>query len=177
MSSNSSKILIVGTINYVGGAINIDGASNVNWPLEFQDCFDFNTVIATSDSAYLMVGSGPNGDVQHPTAHVIKINTEGDTLWTRNFNMGNNETRSRVYIHEAHDSNYVMAWSEQNSSQIGIVKLDPYATIIWEGKLDGIFNSATITSVEELSDSSTLITGLNNDQRKTGFIIKLNQYG
>lgn len=176
VQTDDNGILIAGSINFSGAAISVDSAGNVNWAKSYHGDFNFQEAIATSDSAFLLAGRGPNADLQHNTAHLIKLNTNGDTIWTKNFDLGNSQYCDRVSICETFDSNYVMALSE-NTARFGIVKLDQNGNILWSKSLENNLAVATINSIDELSDSSILVSGYSYGFGHTGFLMKLSPTG
>jgi hypothetical protein len=108
------------------------------------------SISATSDGGYLIVG---NSDT---SAILIKINIDGDTLWTRRFYTGTT-TKGKITF-ETYDGNYIIGGN--NNFWGFIIKTNTNGNIVWQRSYSTGSNSQLeINSISQTSDSGLIMAG------------------
>jgi hypothetical protein len=123
-----------------------------------------NQIIQTNDNGYLIAGqtnSLPGITTAHPyDAYIIKLNPEGDTLWTKMVGSYNYNDYAYSAI-ETSDSHYLVAgcgYEDSWSSKALLIKMDIYGNILWTKKYGtGHANSAFY--VAETKDNNYIVAG------------------
>jgi len=120
-------------------------------------------IIKTSDNGYLITGY-TNSFSDTNEAYIIKLNSEGDILWTKTVGSDNYNEYSDYYAYsaiETSDSHYlVTGYGRENSysSKALLIKLDTYGNILWIKKHGtGAWNSAA--DVAETKDNNYIVVG------------------
>jgi hypothetical protein len=160
------------------------------------------SVCETYDSGYVIAGytNSNDGDVHNNHGGydfwILKLNAEGDTIWTRCFGgSGNDKAYS---IDQTLDSGYVVAgFSSSNNGDVHgnhgesdywIVKLNKVGDTLWTRCFGGSYDDKA-TSIQQTMDTGYIIAGyssssdgdINDDCGSDGFyfyfIIKLNSSG
>ena len=79
----------------------------------------------TTDGGYIIVGSDNSSGIGNYNVYVVKINSIGDTLWTKSFGGGNNEFAQAVQ--QTMDGGYIIAGytnSFSSSNDVYLLKTD-----------------------------------------------------
>lgn len=119
-----------------------------------------NKIIQTSDKGFLLVGSTHKNPPSSYSAYVIKLNSVGDTIWTKIMNKSGSYNYYAYESIETSDSNYVIL-SYGDYGQITLTKLDATGKIIWiKDYKDG--NIDTGCNVKETCDKQYIIVGIKN---------------
>ena len=141
--------------------------------------------VETPDQCYLVVAMTKSygaGDQGRSDIWLIKINDNGDVLWTRTY--GGEETDQAYHILQTLDHNYVLVgWSDSYGAESEdglIIKVDGDGEVIWTriygGPDDEKFWHCTTTP-----DSGLVLVGYNNpeniDDRIRGWMFKVDSNG
>ena len=119
----------------------------------------------TYDNGYIIVGRtnslpGISGPFPY-NAYIVKTNSTGDSLWTRNFGRLN-ENDYAFDVIETSDSNFVVAGYGTNvgiyGSQVFLIKLKPNGDVIWTKYL-GMYEHEYGYGIAETFDNNYIITG------------------
>lgn len=158
--------MIIGSSNSPGlgdqnaNLIKIDPSGTILWSKLYGGTSnDYgNCVKQTSDGGYIMIGQtfsfgSPGGD-----AYLVKLNSNGDTTWTKQF--GGTLNDEGYYITVATDGGYVFL--VRDSSNVGqdidirMIKTDANGTIVWN-KVYGGNKKDTPKMVQNTSDGGYII--------------------
>lgn len=178
IDSDKNGVIVVGSTYNSGLITKIDSSGAAIWTKTIDGFFDFDDVVATSDSSYLIVGSGENDILPNATAHLIKMSMSGDVLWAKNYNINSSSFSTHARVYESSDSNYVLTWSEFQTNNIGIVKVNTNGDTLWTKSLNtNLGFSSAISCINEIADGSILIAGESGQSQYSGFLLKLTQLG
>jgi len=162
----------------------IDSSSSIVWKKKIgsNNQESFKCLITTFDSCYVMAGNIFNTVDSTSDILCVKINSNGDTLWTKEIDMGYDDYA--LSVQQTFDNGYILAgYSSQNSmplSMIAVVKLDVNGNLIW-GKTFSAGNFDNFAySVKQMPDSGYVVIGyvdsLSTSDQRT-FLMKLNSLG
>ena len=163
--------------------IKTDSQGEILWSKTFGDSLDQSTgseVLQTADEGYVVVGRKTNILSSRTNIWLVKTDSEGDTLWTKNF--GDNQNSSKGYsIKQAKDSGYIITGN--TGGDILLIKTDENGDSLWTKIFDG--NGGIGHSVQQTSDDGYIIVGVANRTVPTDFnyingdlvLIKTDSYG
>jgi hypothetical protein len=157
-------------------ALKMDPTGNILWCKNIgSSSGKFNTITATRDSCFVLAG-----DIYPSTSNnlfCVKLNSAGDTLWTRMIDMGYDD---EVYsIKQTLDGGFILT-GDASQSKVVVVKLDAGGNLSWGRLLTGGTLSNYGNGIEQASDSSYFVTGTLENQPvydKAMFIMKLTPAG
>ncbi|MEO8085629.1 MAG: T9SS type A sorting domain-containing protein [Bacteroidota bacterium] len=119
-----------------------------------------NCVEQTTDSGFIILGAiGLGGAGIYEDATLIKMNSNGDTLWTKTFNTGLDATMHSV--HQTGDGGYILAGGFSGwfgSEDIYFIKTDSNSNVLWT-KIIGSGGIEYATSVLETFTGGIVIAG------------------
>ena len=158
-----NKYIIAGVENNEALVFKIDSIGNIIWKKKIgnNNNESFNSIISTHDSCYVLAGNIFNSSDTSSDILCVKINTNGDTLWTKEINMGYND--NALSIQQTKDNGYIIAgYASQNStplSLIAVVKLDSNGNLTW-GKTFTCSNFDNYAnSIKQMPDSGYIVIG------------------
>ena len=131
----------------------LDEVGNQQW-IKFyeEDTDDSNEGVCvqqTFDEGFVILTS---------TKKLIKTNSFGDTLWTKNLSVVNQkEVNSLEYIRQTNDNGYIITGSLDNDN-ITLIKLNQDGTLSWEKEYGGV-NEDKGNSVIQTNDNGFIICG------------------
>lgn len=163
-TSENGVILIGNYLRVDGFALRLDSLGEQIWGKHYSfsntllDNTHFNSVISTSDSSYLITGSVHNYMTDMYDIFCMKINSLGDTLWTKSFGFNTPNWGETKAVIEAIDSSYVITGTIANEGALFIAKLSTSGELIWSTQLDEI-SSCSINSIKQATDSSFYLAG------------------
>ncbi|MEE9575360.1 MAG: T9SS type A sorting domain-containing protein [Gammaproteobacteria bacterium] len=111
-----------------------------------------NSIISTTDGGYIAVGQNERYDVPASDMLVVKLDGDGDTLWTRTF--GGNQAEAAYEVIQTWDGGYMIT-GKTKSFGVGnydmlFVKLNSNSTIEWTKTYGGPGYDAA-ESIEEIN--------------------------
>ncbi len=115
----------------------------------------FYTLTSTRDSCFVMAGFAYNPEIQ-VYFFCVKMNTNGDTLWTRTINMGLN---AKIFsLKQTLDNGFILV-GDSAQIKIVVVKLNAAGNLTWGKIITGgnLMNYAY--GVEQTPDSGYIVTG------------------
>lgn len=150
----------------------------------FQRSFGYNTddqgyrVIQTNDGGYLMgcMVTGANDDY-----YLIKLNSSGDTLWTRRYGLLSNDFLSKVI--QTNDGGYLFSGATEYSAatyKAAIFKLNANGDTTWTRNFQGTLCSTIASDVVQTSDGGYAFVGSTDcwgAGNKDFYFVKLNAAG
>ncbi len=143
-----------------------DSLGNNQWLRNFGDSTDeFGyDVHETSDGHYLIAGSQYDLTSSNTKMYLLKLNTMGDTIWTRRYGgLFLSELKS---VWETTDGAYVLAGSSNSSTSGGatnlsVLKVDTAGSILWD-KEYGHTDFDYANEIRQTTDGGFIVTGLAN---------------
>lgn len=121
---------------------------------------DANSVKQTSDGGYLMVGQTYSYGAGDGDVWIVKLNSTGDTLWTKTVN--NSSVENAEYIAAVTDSTFIIAGGITSGMFGGndgmLIKIDNVGNILWQ-KFYGGSAPDDFHTVEVTNDGGFIATG------------------
>jgi len=156
--------------------LNPDGS--VVWSKTMGNLYSgFLSLAATHDSCFILAGytSNPGGlsDV-----FCVKINTDGDTLWSRSFDLGYGEEEA-YSVKQTFDHGFILT-GDCDMSKIFVMKLDSAGNLAWSKLFTGGSLENMATGIAQTPDSGFVVTGLYENQPPPDigmFLLQLNASG
>jgi hypothetical protein len=141
-------------------------------PLKQDGAF---SIISTNDSNYVFVGTTATN--QNPTGavYIVKINGNGDTLWTKI--IGDTAYfRNALSVEQTNDSGFIIAaYNFVSTYGIYIIKADILGNIQWTKNYTDS-NGAILTSIHQTFDGGYIAVGTISNP-STCLLMKLNSSG
>jgi len=125
----------------------------------------FRAVDQTLDMGYIAVGMTSGDTVVAPlqNIYIVRVNTHGDTLWTRTFG-SHTASDAALDVKVMEDSSYVIlaiahSFSPVGKSDIYLFKLNDSGELLWEQFIGDPDVHDTATKLELLDDGSFVMVG------------------
>ena len=149
----------------------IDGLGNTLWekPVFSSDNLSASVklkLIKTNDGGYLAsFAADEEGKVQEQDAYLVKLNEQGDQVWSRQY--GGNRLEFAVEAISTNDGNFVYLFTTGSFGAVGLdlmlVKVDQNGAVRWEKKYGGP-SSYQGRGIVERPDGSLLVLGDTNTE-------------
>lgn len=146
---------------------------------EHDDCC--YSVIENSNGEYILAGWTRSFGTGGKDVYLLKIDVNGDTVWTRTYG-GVNDDEGR-YVQETLDNGYIIAGSTESfgagASDMYLIKTYANGDTIWTTTC-GMLYSEYGYSIQQTSDSGYIITGRISSFSVGGFdvfLVKLDEDG
>jgi hypothetical protein len=122
----------------------------------------FNKIIATKDSSYVLLGKIKNAVNNFENTLVVKINSNGDTLWSKQLDL--DDAESMISVEQTYDGGYILTghinpFTANWMYKIAVVKLSADGNLSWAKKIECGNNNEVANAVIQLPDSSFVVTG------------------
>ncbi|MBI5540150.1 MAG: T9SS type A sorting domain-containing protein [Bacteroidia bacterium] len=174
------KDCIVNTINFsiIGNMwiLKLNQNGDTLWTRTYGGPYNdyANSIKQTADGGYIVAGTKNNTGINsHGDIWVLKLNQNGDTIWTKTFHFSNYLSEANT-IFETNQGNYFLVGSSAIGSssiaKILVLKLQNNGDSIWCKKLNGYIGNDVI----QIEDSNLIVAGRGNPG---GLIYKLNASG
>jgi len=181
VATYDNNYIIAGEKDNVPYVFKLDSAGNILWNKKIGNDINtsFNCIISTKDSCYLLAGQSINSTNSTFDTYYVKINSNGDTIWSKSIDLGSDEYT--YSIQQTYDNGYIIAGQTDQSvvpySKIFIIKIDSIGNITWTKILGGNeYNYAY--SVRQTSDNGYLMMGyIQNTTDEGTCLIKLSSSG
>lgn len=187
VTTPSGGYLLVGEAIYYTGiqpdflAIYVDSSGNEIWNRRYGGTADDRAqdVVRTSDNCFAIAGYG---GILGPTGRqmlLLKINANGDTLWTRYY--GNIATEQANAIIETNDGGYLLAgWKSAlgGEEQAFIVKTNSTGQMVWAREYGGL-GAEFIEDVVETNEGDFVFLGRSNSfgGAYRAYVVKIDSSG
>lgn len=129
--------------------IRTDSIGNLLWSKRYgiNGLADCQGIVASSDGGFVLVGSTLNKDTNSSELYLLKINSNGDSLWVKTNN--NNIPKWITSIQPTNDEGYILTGGS------GILKTDKDGNTIWSKTIkgDGL-------SVKQTLDEGYIVSGI-----------------
>lgn len=136
----------------------------------------------TIDSGYIVIGSILGYDGIHHDAYLIRVNSIGDTLWTRKYDGPSNVTDYGNYVIVENNGDYIVSCSFDwavNSSHARIMRINDNGNILWESSI-GNSSYTNAYTIQKTLDNAYVFTGATIDTTNNDLdviLVKLNALG
>lgn len=164
VESYDSSYVLVGYNGNQGIIIKVDSDGEVVWEKQIGDpsvqYFPYrvlNSITSTYDSCYLISGYACTENCESTDALCIKINKDGDIIWSKSYNYG--QASDFYSIQQTQDSGYVMIGSINNYSKILVSKINAAGDLQWANILEAKNHANYASGIKECADGSFIITG------------------
>jgi hypothetical protein len=143
-------------------------------------------IVSTSDSNYILIGTFRETTNNYVYSFIYKLNSLGDTLWTKTYSSGQKVTWL-VDLTETKDKGFVMTGISQDfqganyqQSQIYVIKTDSLGNIEWDYFFGNSTDYEYATTVIEGQDSTIMLIGYRfviSTDKNQGLLLKLDNGG
>jgi hypothetical protein len=118
-----------------------------------------SAVQQTIDGGYIIVGYTDSYDTEWYDVYLIRVDANGDTLWTKTY--GGNSNDLGFCVQETSDGGYIIAGHTNSSGYLDVylIKTDEQGDTLWTKILGGL-NTDVAYAVRETSDSAYVIVEL-----------------
>ncbi|MEK9138303.1 MAG: hypothetical protein AAB393_14350, partial [Bacteroidota bacterium] len=156
MKSFGLTLLILGFVPSVGEA------QAIEWMRAYGGIRDDlgSSVQQTSDGGFIVAGSTRSGGSADNNIYLLRLTSNGDTLWTRSYGspFPYDDVCNALVI--APDGGYVLAGSSTSpeGKDVNVVKTDSNGTIVWNHYYGTYLNDEAF-SISLTNDSGYVLTG------------------
>ena len=182
-----NSCIMVGDIHEMHGIIiKVDMDANVVWNKYFYtgnpttySSMHFKNVIATNDSCFLIIGQAYNVNNTNTEVLCIKINSDGDTLWSKAIGQ-NNYNLYPASVQQTIDSGYVVVGSSSNQSSIFVAKIDVSGNLMWMNNYFVSSDNSEAYSIKQTQDGAFFLSGHFANSSPwiySAFLLKISQTG
>ncbi|MEI7801785.1 MAG: T9SS type A sorting domain-containing protein [Bacteroidota bacterium] len=163
--------------------IKTDMNGNLSWSKTFGSVGnDYgNTVLQTTDGGYLVSGTTENIGAGNYNVYFIKINSTGDTLWTKTY--GGALEDDGNYVIQTSGGGYIMIGTTVSfgagGDDIYVIKTNSSGDTLWTKSYGGIADDYGF-SIDETTDEGFILTGTTKSYGAGDFdcyLLKINTSG
>jgi hypothetical protein len=171
-------LVIAGEKDDLAYAAKLDTSGSILWSKTFGSTYGtFWCITATRDSCFVMAGFADNPGDTATDLLCVKINSAGDTLWTRMIDMGYHE--EAISIRQTLDNGFIIT-GDASGEKVVVIKLNASGNLSW-GKLFSIYTYENIgCGVDQTADTGYIVTGYTENNSSTEpamFLMKLTSTG
>ncbi|MGA3014712.1 MAG: T9SS type A sorting domain-containing protein [Bacteroidales bacterium] len=172
------NFIIAGEENNNAFALKIDTTGSILWSKTIgNNGGTFYCLTVTRDSCFVLAGFAYNQGDTASELLCVKINSAGDTLWTRMIKMGFND--EVLSIRQTLDNGFILT-GDASGEKIVVVKLDASGNLSW-GKLFSVDNYKNLgRGADQTPDTGYIITGYTENSTnyvQTMYLMKLTSTG
>jgi len=140
--------------------IKTDSLSNVIWSKIYGGILDDEayTIQQTTDGGYILAGYTKSFGIQYYDACLLKIDANGDTLWTKTYGGLSSDFGNTVI--QTNDGGYIMAGYTTDSTSMYLVKTNAQGNMLWQKLL--VAGSTDAYGIIQTADKGFVITGYTN---------------
>lgn len=141
----------------------------------------FRTLASTNDGGCIAVGESNQYGAGGYDVIAVKLNSNGDTLWTKTY--GDSGDDYGWSVKQTSDGGYIICGNTGSfgyttfKSDMLIIRLDSNGNIIWTKTIGDASNTTTLDaarSVIETSDNNFVLCGYTGPSDEDGILMKLN---
>lgn len=187
ITSDNNVVLAGKTSTFTSGGSDIylvksDLEGNVVWTKSFGDTDnqEANCVIETSDGGYVVLGSSYNFNINHSDFYLLKVNSNGELLWSKTF--GGSGYEFGYSVNETIDGGLIISGVNGSCAveyEIYLIKTDENGNEEWSESFGGL-NSEYGFSVIEDGLGGYYVTGVTmsyGTSLASVILIKTNSFG
>lgn len=127
---------------------------------------DFKKIIPTNDSCFLIFGNCVNDSNTRMMVFCVKINSNGDTLWSKAIDLGKSTYFSSAQL--TNDNGFIITANVNNPTvpynAMVVVKLDSLGTIKWSKKINAGNYTSNVLAIQQTVDSAYVLIGEMEDK-------------
>ncbi|MDD2889105.1 MAG: T9SS type A sorting domain-containing protein [bacterium] len=139
------------------------------------------SVQQTQDSGFIITGSTNSFGAGGDDVYLIKINSSGDTLWTKTY--GGTDYEYGASVQQVKDGGFIIAgWTNSfgmgipNYSNVYIIRTDSFGNTVWTKTYGGIYDDCGY-SVQQTQDSGFIIAGLTGSYGSGVYVLRTDFFG
>lgn len=142
--------------------IKIDPSGNVIWTKYYggPNYESARSVRLCSDGGFILAGKTINSTFAIAKIYVIRVNSLGDTTWTKTY--GGSNSYEGKFILTNNDGSYTLCVDDSSASRdsdIRVMKIDGNGTILWN-KMYGGTEKDICKMIQHTSDGGYIVTGV-----------------
>lgn len=163
INAADSSYLICGERNGDGLIMKLNSAGDTVWvkSIGYGASAELSCLTSTRDSCYVLAGSFWNQESEKEEILLLKMNDQGDTLWSRSINSGENVTINS--LQQTHDKGFILAGVLNTDTQLNslvlVSKLDEEGNVVWLKSYYAYNNTNEAFSVKEFGDNQFIVSG------------------
>ncbi len=163
IKTHDHKYMIAGYKDSYALAMKIDSSGNIIWSKMIASVYDsrFTSVIPTDDFCYLFTGTSPDANQEGTNVFCVKMNSTGDTLWTRSVDFG--QSSYALTAQQTSDHGFIIAGFLRQITapftKIVVVKLDSLGIPQWNSILSSGNQDNLAYAIKQTSDGGYILTG------------------
>ncbi|MEO8086404.1 MAG: T9SS type A sorting domain-containing protein [Bacteroidota bacterium] len=152
-----------------------DSLGYVSWAKVFGNFYEFGySVRQNADNGYIIAAHSSQGGL------IIRTNSMGDTLWTKNYGLGSGSEAS--YAEETPGGDFIIALNVDSNSfdqYALILKVTSSGSLIWARKVGSLFGSTSLITydIKQTMDGGYLLTGEENMTFSEIIVLKFDSNG
>lgn len=183
--TNDGNYFIAGQVSYGYDAFiqRLDSVGNEMWMRRYKNVnpqfenFRFFKLSETSDGNLLLAGRVHNDNQGLNNPLFMKLDTSGDTIWTKSFSAVGNNGCSRSFAVEGDQNEYYLIWNEYNVDELFVSKYDANGIQLWNNRYP-LVNSFQIGGAAFDTISNQLyVTGLDYFTSNNGGLFCIDETG
>jgi hypothetical protein len=129
-------------------------AQTPNWTQTYGSAFnDYGySIEKTYDGGYI-IGGTASDDEDKKDILLLKLNTDGDTMWTRN--LGSTHNDESYCVKPCRDSGFIVCGYKSNGSNsldFYIIKTNASGTLVWNRTYGGALNEGSYSIIQTMDD-------------------------
>ena len=167
VKTNDHNYLIAGVKDSSSGlVVKVDTAGAILWSKAYGSLpgASFSSIIATSDNDFLLTGQIYNPLQLTKNIFCIKINPDGDTIWSKVIDFGFTDVNSVLLTN---DHGFILAGSfGQNPypwARDFVIRLDSAGNLLWSKLYSGGNNDNNLFSIRQTPDNGFIASGYVED--------------
>jgi hypothetical protein len=177
-STLDHNFIIGGEENNNAFASKLDSTGSILWSKTLgTDSGAFYSVVTTPDSCFVFAGFTKNQGDTSSDVLCVKINSTGDTVWTRMIDMG--VQAEALSIRQTFDNGFILT-GNASGEKIIVVKLDALGHLSWGKLFSGAGFQYFGCGVSQTSDTGYIVTGYFDNSTtyiQTMYLLKLTSTG
>lgn len=168
-----------GAGNFDGYAIKANADGDMLWSKTFGGAGDdrFYDAALTSDGGFILVGWTSSFGIGNGDFYLIKLNANGDTLWTKTYDNG--DATNAMSVQQTDDGGYILAGEtiipNETAFRVCIIKTGSNGDIVWDKIFGHPTYSSAATCVRQTSDGGYIVGGISPGSSAS--LIRLNSSG
>lgn len=174
------KTLILATVLIISTGIYCQG--NVFLKLYGNTGYDYGRDIKQdNDTGYVITGSSSSFGADNTEAYLLKIDKNGDFLWSHNYGGSGSDWGEGLVI--TNDSTYAIGGYTNSSGAGGfdfyLMRIDADGSLLWENTYGGS-NWDQAFGLVQLPDSGFVLAGESysfNDGIRSGYLVRTDKFG
>lgn len=184
-SAENGTFLIAGSIRdsdkSFGWIVKVDNKGDTLWTKKFRCGEDYNRFSAmesTGDGNFLIAGCTTSARGGELDGWLVKINTDGDTLWTRTYQGAPKSYSGFFKIMPVDEDNFLI--KGDYGSERWLLKITPSGDTLWTKTFEVGGSFSSYSPIIPTHDGNYLVAGytdVDEEGKRTGLLVKLDPDG